>query len=455
MKKLIVLLGLFLLLINCVFASTSLVSTSSSTSFKIEVLRYEPAPAEPGKFMDLWVKASTQGDTSQKELEDVKLEFVDEFPFSAVSEEEKVKDFGTMSSSESRVVKYRIKVDGNANPGTHEIRFKYYSNLKKGGEISAPLEIEIQSVSATIAVTEVKSEPEKIMPGSKAKLTLTLRNDALVRLRDIKTQLDLASDDMPFAPLNSTSEKKIQSINPGESFEIVYDIIVLASADSEVYKIPLTLNYFDNAGNEYTIEDIIGLVVEAEPSLSINLESFDIFKKGETGNVVVSISNVGPSDIKYAVLEILDSEEYIVLEKRKEYLGNMESDDFETAEFKLNIQDVENDAEIKLLLKYKDAYNRDREDYFSLNLPIYSLRELRKYGIDGDISYIFMPFVYLLMILFIFYTIKDWKKNKALDLALKKGLEDTFILIFKFIFWFRWRNLKRLPIKIKIFFRKL
>ncbi|MEA3378769.1 MAG: hypothetical protein U9Q69_03960 [Nanoarchaeota archaeon] len=455
MKRILILLLMAVFLVGSVSAVGTIIATGTSTHFKLDILRSEPAPAEPGKIMDLWVKVTTQGSLSDTRLFDVRLELKEEFPFSAASPEDKVKEFGTMDSSESRTVRYRVKVDGDANPGPNEIRFKFFSNIKKVGMLSAPLELDVKAISATIAVASVDLEPEKIKPGDAAKLTLTLRNDALSRLRDITAQIDLSASTMPFAPIHSTTEKKIRSIASGESVEVVYDIIALASADSKVYKVPLSLSYYDDAGTEFTKNDIIGLIVEATPDLEVNIEDFDILQKGQSGDVVVSVSNIGPSDVKYMLLKVLNSEDYTVLGKNQEYLGNLESDDFETAEFRLHIGNVKDDADLKLQLQYKDAYNNERLEQVSLKLPIYSIFELRKYGLDGDTTSFVMPIIYILIILFIYFTIKNWRKLKALDLALKGGLEDTFLAVFRFFMWFRWRNIKRLPKKIKIFFRKL
>ncbi|MFH0798524.1 MAG: hypothetical protein V1906_03875, partial [Candidatus Woesearchaeota archaeon] len=119
---------------GAVSAAGIIVATGTSTDLRIEVIKYDPAPAEPGALMDIWLKVYTQGSTisSTSTLNDVKIYLVEEFPFTAASESEMVKSLGTMSPGETREIRFKVKVDSNANPGTNELRFKVScSNMKE------------------------------------------------------------------------------------------------------------------------------------------------------------------------------------------------------------------------------------------------------------------------------------------------------------------------------------
>jgi len=439
-------------------AAGTIIATGSGTDLKIEILRYEPAPVEPGALADIWIKVSSQGTTisSLTRLNGVKLELVEEFPFYAASDAERVKSFGTMEPGETRIVRYKVKIDGDASPGTNEIKFKYTSTNEVDGIETSPLDIEVKSSSATIAVVSVVSEPEEIPAGQAAIITIELRNDALGSLRDITAKIDLTATTTPFAPTKSTTEKKIRSIAPGQIEMIKYDILALPDAEAKVYKIPFTLSYFDEAGNQFTKEDTIGLLVSAEPDLNVNLEDADPLQSGQTGKVIVSVSNIGPTDVKFMTLKIVDGDGYTVIGKSQEYLGNLESDDFETAEFSVNVDfSSKGEVPLKVILDYRDTYNLKKTDEIFLPLPVYTRSELRAYGLDGSLKSYYAPFIYLFLILFVYFVIRDWRRTKAFDLALKNGLEDTFLAIFRTIFLFRWKNIRKVPSKLRQFFRKL
>lgn len=442
---------------GAVSAAGVIIATGTSTDLRIEVLKYEPAPSEPGALVDLWLKVYTQGGTisATDTLTDVKLSLVEDFPFAAASESEKVKDLGTMSPGEDRTIKFKVKVDSNANPGANEIKFKFTSSRLKEGVVTSPFDIEVKSISATIAVVSVESNPEKIPSGEKATVSIKLRNDALLGLRGITAKLDLSSA-IPFAPIHSITEKKIRYLPKGEAAEITYDIIALADAEAKVYKVPFTLTYYDDAGNAFSKNDTIGLIVSTDPDLKVSLEDFDTFQPGKSGKMVVSVANTGPSNIKYMTLGLEPSEDYTILGKAQEYLGNLDSDDFETAEFSVNVKAGSSGTmPVEVLLDYRDSYNEQKEERVTLQLPVYSASEIRAYGLDGDLKDVYTPLLVIAGILFLYFAVKDWRKNRAFDSALKSGFEGIFIAVFKVLFLFRWRSLKRMPARVKLFFQKV
>ncbi|RME54323.1 hypothetical protein D6777_04155 [Candidatus Woesearchaeota archaeon] len=445
-----------LLVLSASVSATGALFSIGTTDVRVDVLRYDPAPLEPGNVADMWVKVTTQGNTLSeiRTLNNVKLEFVNDFPFTAVSDEEKVKSFGTMQPGEVRVVKFKIKVDNDANPGTNEVRFKFHYNNDE--VTTAPIEVEVQSTSATIAVEKVNLEPKQVLPGQTAKLTISLRNDDLGLLKDITAKLDLSSSSLPFAPLKSTTEQKVRSIKPGDMKEIEYDLIALPDADANVYKVPFELTYYDEAGNQFTKSDTIGIIVGADPKLNVALEESDAFSEGMNGKVVVSVSNVGASDVKYVTVRLKQGQGYLILGKKQEYLGNLESDDFETSEFKLYVKDdVKEKVMLNLEIEYRDAYNNLMKEERSLELPVYTRKELRAYNLDGSLKSVYTPIIYILAIFFLYFAVKDWRKHKALDSAMKAGVEGIFLTLFRILFFFRWRNVKRLPMKVKMFFQKI
>ncbi len=441
-----------------VSAAGIIVATGTSTDLRIEVIKYDPAPAEPGALMDLWLKVYTQGSTisSTSTLNDVKVSLLEEFPFSAASRSELMKSLGTMSPGETREIRFKVKVDSNANPGTNELKFQVSSSNMKEVVTTPSFEIDIESVSATIAIVSVESDPEQIPSGEKASIKITLRNDALLGLKDISAKLDLSSASTPFAPIHSTTEKKIRYLKSGESTDIFYDVIALSEADAKVYKIPFSLTYYDDAGNRYNKSDIIGLIVSTKPDLKVTLEDYATFQAGASGKVVISVANTGPSNLKFMTLRLEGSPSYKILGKSQEYMGNLDSDDFETAEFSINVnKDAVNSVPLNVKMMYRDSYNEQKEDSLALGLPVYTQGQITSYGLDGKNRGLLVPILLLAALAFAYFSVKDWKKNHSFDSAMKSGFEGIFIAAFKVLFLFRWRNLKRLPARMKLFFQKV
>ncbi len=464
MKKAVIYLFVLVLLLQLVVASTSSVNVdtdaSSEVKAQIEVVKYQPSPVEPGEYFDLWIALeieAVQSDTSIINLDNmqgVELEFVENDPFSLAQGEDAVKDFGVMKMGESSTVTYRLYTDEDAVTGDNEIQFIFYSTDDPEGVLSPALDINVYTLDATMNVVEITTEPDQLSPGKPATLDVTIRNDAQTLFKNIETVLNINDVDIPLVPYKASKEQTLRSLDSGEEHTFTFDIIAEEDAEAGVYKIPLELSYKDINNTLFVHNDTFGILIGAEADLSYNLEEFDIFQDGSTGEVVVSISNIGPTELKFMNLEMLDSESYTVLEANKEYLGNLESDDFETSRFKIY---VENGEEVELLYKvtYKDTYNEEYEETFSLDLPIYSPEEMAMYGLDGDTSSSLTYLFYLIAVVFLYLVYRGWREEKRLDKGIWWAIKMVLTLPFRILFLFHPRNLGKSYKKIKLFFKSL
>jgi hypothetical protein len=153
-------------------------------------------------------------------------------------------------------------------------------------------------------------------------------------------------------------------------------------------------------------------------------------------------------------LKILEGEGYDVIGPDTEYIGNLESDDFETASYDIYVFNKE-DVALNLIATYKDSYNQEFEEEFTLVLPVYTKNEIKSYGLDGKTTSLGMIIGYVLLILFVYYSYKGWKRERKFDAALKHGLKRIIQLPFRIILFFRPSNLQKLPRKIKDLFDDL
>jgi hypothetical protein len=203
--------------------------------------------------------------------------------------------------------------------------------------------------------------------------------DSLVR--EIKVKLDLSSDDTPFVPIRSTTEKKVYQIGSKGEAEIIFDVMALADADSGAYKIPLDISYYDLAGTQYEREDIISLIIGDAPDLSVNIEESELYGGVKAGKVSIKIVNKGLTDIKFLNLKLKESDDYEIVSPAEIYIGNVDSDDYETADYDLYIRSKERKVELPLILEYMDANNNKFTPVELLELKLYTAREAKKYGL--------------------------------------------------------------------------
>jgi len=452
MKKLILLL-MFMLSLNLVYAYEYNISTGEeypnieTSQFRFENLKYEPYPVTPGDYFEIWIKITNYG---SNDMENVIIELDEDYPFSSYDGNER-KEFGELNQNQQFVVKFKVKVDDNAVEGSEKLKIKAYKN-EWAYPVTAEFPIKIQTRSASVAVASIFTEPSRLIPGSEAIININLKNTANTLMRDITVKLDL--DEVPFTPLTSVNEKKINKLSPDEEVIVSFNVIVDPDASSEPYKVPLYFTFYDGMDVLQSKNYTIGILVDSEAELQLDIEDTEIYTKGGTGKITISISNIGPTDLKFVSLQLMGGDDYEVIGTDRIYLGNLNSDDFETADFKINSKSSR-DIQLKVLVEYKNSYNEAFNQIYDVNLPMYSGGKAVAYGLasknGGFVSLIF----YILLILFVYSWWKERKIQKdfgkAFNIVLLKWIKKFFRFIMP-------SNLKRLiketPKKFKKFLRE-
>ncbi|MBL7051919.1 MAG: hypothetical protein ISS01_02415 [Nanoarchaeota archaeon] len=463
-RGIILFILMFLLVASIVSASTSSViidtSKSNVVDVKLKIMKYTPAPVAPGEYFDLWVAVETDESSStsivsQDDVDNIELEFLENYPFTLKEGEDTVWDVGDLGPGEQVIKKFVVRVADDAPAGDNELRFIYTSEDDPNGVYTPYLDINVQEIEATLNVDSIVSEPEILVPGKIAELDITVNNGATSAYKNIDVVLAIDSVDVPIVPYKSSKEKSLSLLGAGEDYTFNFEIIVEEDAEAGVYKIPMNISYQNSNGTEFIKQDTFGIMIGAEADLSFNLEDFDTFQEGGKGEIVVSVSNIGPTELKFMNIELLEDEDYVIIGANKEYLGNLDSDDFETSTYDIFVN-AEDDTELNFKVTYKDAYNEEYEEEFSVSLPVYTRSEVAKYELDSNGTRSIIKYIcYLLIILFIYFSYKAWRIEKKLDVAAKKGLVELIKLPFRIILIFRPSRIKLWPNKIGKFFKSL
>ncbi len=448
---------IFVLILNVLFVSAieTLPSSdqSKTTSYTISSpivqvteLKYEPYPVEPGEYFTLWLRVDNVAD---EDAENVRVEFIDRYPFS--KETGKVITIGKLGRRQSSVIKFEnIKVDDKALSADSELELRIYmGGAYESTYLIKKIIVRVQMISPLLSLT-VSTEPEKVPQGGTANVNIDVQNMDKAMVKDVTIDLNLPDS---FITIGSIEEKKIPRLGPGEKSTVEYKVMALSDAESKAYQIPLEITYYDQVGNVYAKNNTIGLLVGAEPSFTLNLESADTFESKTKGKITISLSNTGPSQLKFVTLEVLPTDDYTVLSNSKSYLGNLDPDDFETSEYTIYFN-RKGDIPIKVRVSYKDSYNNDKENLGEVNLKVYSYFEVRKYGLKTCGTSIMVYIIYTLIIIFGYLTFKEWRKERDVGRAMKNALKRMILGAVNIIRKLRWRNLKRLPRRIKLFLQQ-
>jgi hypothetical protein len=222
-------------------------------------------------------------------------------------------------------------------------------------------------------IEKIEMSPEYIAPGESGIITVTLRNNANEELTDVRVQLDLP-EELKF--LNSVSKSKVGKIYSGEIVDLTFDVISTPDANEGMYNSTITVDYVNHIGDERQDSDGFGvLVIKSEPKIFAKIDSSEIYKGSDTGEVTITFVNNHLANLKFLTVELLDSEEYKIISANKEYVGDLDSDDFESVDFRLKI-DNEKMIPLKLKLSYMDALNKEYSEDMVIDFNVMSASEL-------------------------------------------------------------------------------
>ncbi len=368
--------------------------------FNVTFMNQDPDPARPGSYVDLRFKIQNDGEAT---AEDVMVRIAPEYPFSLDPGEDPLRSLGDIpgygNSRNVMVVKYTLRVADDAVQGVNTIRIQY--RLGDSQWITEEFDIDVRTVDATVSIQSVETIPEKVQPGEPAKVRIKVKNIADSTLRDVTVKFDLALstievpsqaqvtqsnlyDMIPFAPLRSVTEQKIKTLLPGEEYTFSYDMITYPDAEPRVYKIPVQVQFRDDLDEQYEKNDIVGIIVSSKPDLRVLLDSTTLNTGVATGEVVVRFVNKGLADVKFLNVELDRSDSYEIISAEEVYLGNIDSDDYETAEFTLHVpvDKVAGAREITLPIRY--AYMDSTNNAFTATEDIVlKLRDPGQLGQQG------------------------------------------------------------------------
>ena len=375
------------LLSSLSFAAGSSSISSGSSSIGVFYIGsqslYSPYPAEPGKYMDVWLRVQYRGEKTN--VENVTCMIETRYPFSLDPGENPVKDVGVMTPYQEILLKYKIRIDENAVQGynTFVFKCKAQGTTWYGTELS----FYIQTHEAVLSIERIESIPEKFAPGETGKVNIYIKNLADSTVKDITVKLDLSGSDIPFAPVNSTIEKRMQDLPAKDSSVLAFDIIAMQDATAKTYKIPITLSYRDDLGSNYTKSTITALTVQTEqPELFITHEQTTYIRNGTKNAVAISIVNNGKAQVKFLSAELQDGAGYAILSPRRVYVGGIPSDDSEAAEFDLFIDTSEDKILLPLTVSFSDVDGKGYTLTKTVEAKVYSKDSAIRLGIDKAVT---------------------------------------------------------------------
>jgi hypothetical protein len=360
-----------LILAPAVFAATAF------PQVVVTMLNQEPDPVAPGNPFDIRFRVENEAGSPANNVE---AKLVLAYPLSIYGNEENEKTLGTIAVSSSSsdlgvVEEWTVFVDPNAAAGTYPVEFWYRMNNGAWTK-AAEFDVNVRTRNAFLAINNIQTVPETIVPGTTTKVTFALENMAQNDLNDITLRLDLT--EAPFTPIGGGNEKTVSRVARNTEQVISFDLFTDAETQSDVYQVPYTLSYQDTSGNNFTRTGVLGLAVNSQPDLSVYVESSEVQQAGQSGKVTIKLVNKGFGDIKFLDMRLNEGEEFDLLSTPEFYVGQLDSDDYETADYTIRADSNAGDnIVLPVSIDYRDGAGKMYKQDAQVTLRLYTADQLK------------------------------------------------------------------------------
>ena len=278
-------------------------------------------------------------------------------------------------------------------------------------------------------------------------LNVDIENTANFSIYDIRVEVNLP-DEVAF--FEDISKRKVARLESGESVRFSYDLIYSSDIAQGIHEARILIDYVNHIGDEKQDNDTFSIILKDSPKFFVQVEDTQVYKKNDIGDVTLKFINNHLADIKFLTVELKNTEDCEVISSNREYIGDLDSDDFETAEFKIKSKKSKS-IPLNILINYKDTYNNEISEQKIVNLPMYSTGSAIAYGLKKSKNSFINIIFYIIILLFLYSWYKEWRRQKDIG----KGFKIVFKRwILKIIDFFNKKNLKQLPNKFKNYFKR-
>ena len=421
---------LFFTLLLAAFALADVQTYVSGPSIRVSMISQTPDPVHPGEYLELRWMVINMGSTP---LEDLEFKLVPDYPFELLGADDGIEELGTIQGQqkgeEGVVLYYKVRIAEDASEGVNKLRLMYrFRGVPDWTELEK-FDVRVRGRYNAVVIDGFDVEPKTIAPGSTGKLSITLTNLAESSMKDIDLKLDLTLssiprsatgaessllfDALPFTPISSSGEKRLAQMRPGRSATMDFELMVYPGASSKVYKLPLILTYKDDENNEYTRNDVIGIVVGDTPDIYAVIDKSDLIAGKKSGTISFKFVNKGVTDIKFLNVVLTDTADFDVVSSKEEYVGNVNSDDYESVDFSLYLKNNVNskkNSEITfpLHISFKDANNIGYAKDLTLTYKIYTAEE--KGAAQSSSLAIIIVIIVVMIVVWVVY--RRWERKR-------------------------------------------
>ncbi len=316
---------------------------AANPDINVQLMETEPSPMQIGEYADVQFKVSNTGD----DAENVSVELMEEYPFSVDSDEKDswvIRDFDQGDGYSFRVP-VLVSPAAVQNDETLEVKVS-----RNGNSRNFNLPVEVKADDDGLVVDKVEF-PDRVGSGTSSTMNVTLENTANGHFRNVDVSLGL--NEIPMV-VSGTTRQRVDSIAPDEKRILQFEMQVDESASNGVYSIPITLEYENEAGAPQSKTQNTGVVIGGEPQIETALNEAGDIAAGSSGTTTYRFVNRGEGTAKFVQVEFQEGENFTILSGDSVYLGDMNPDDYQTAEIEIHTDPGTDSVSVPVELSYRE-----------------------------------------------------------------------------------------------------
>lgn len=258
---------------------------------------------------------------------------------------------GDIASGDTKKASFKVSIPENTPADYYEAKFIVYYESKNATtnvlektktELSEIINITSKTVKPDINIRKTIITPESINPGNEFNITFEIENSGELKARDIKLSLTTTN----FKVKGTTNRILTDDMNASEARNITYTLFADASLPTGVYDVGLNASYTDN-DNSYSTTSSTGVLIDGKTNFNVFIQDItpDIITPNSDVSVLVSVANTGIITAESVSIKINPDESVTLGNIQESFLGNLDSGGFTTASFNIK---PNKEGEIKL-----------------------------------------------------------------------------------------------------------
>jgi len=334
------------------------VSADSAATMKVDIIDYEPFPAQIGEYVDVRVKIENIG---YGRADAVSMRMDPEYPFSLDSQKNAVEFIGILSPDDAAVHEYRLYVDENSKVGAGTVDV-YYQVHEGGSWYKSSFDMNVGSSTfdskGTIELTDISCDPVVFMPGDIGTVSFTLTNtaagnsvtidgvdyDTNARVQSAALQGDTGID--------VTSDSYVGSgvIGPGDSITLSYNVEVADELPDGTYYLD-----FSMVGNSHTYNNNWRIPVKVDSASIKVIPSKPMELTNGEGTLEFDVANMHPNSLSSVSVKL--SSDGVDFSPEEYFVGSMNSDELFTIEIDAKTDSEEELVPVTITVEYRNGIN--------------------------------------------------------------------------------------------------